>query len=185
MRWASRASAPKVWLSESDSEEEEEEVDLGDDENFDVELLAKDIDKKDEVVEEEIEEEVSSVEYGNFARDVIYEQDEMASVSEDSCKDMPEGESVCSADFWDSSDEGSVGCSESESSSVDSGIGVKIHVDYAKLEVKGIASKSPDMEDRVLARLMRSVRVLRKKKLRNMGKRLDIYIRKERTRCKA
>ena len=66
LSWASRASAPNVWLSESDSEEEEEEVDLGHDEDFDVELLVEDINKKDEVVEEEVEEEISSVECENF-----------------------------------------------------------------------------------------------------------------------
>ena len=52
LSWASRARAPKVWLSESDSEEEEEEVDLEADEDFNVELFAKDINKEDEVVED-------------------------------------------------------------------------------------------------------------------------------------
>ena len=92
---------------------------------------------------------------------------------------MPEGESVCSADIWDSSDESSVESDESKSSSVDSAIGIKIHVDYVNLEAEGIVGVRPDMEDRILARLLRSVRVLGKRKWRNMGKRLDICIRKE------
>ena len=54
---------------------------MGEDEEIDMKLLADDINIKDEFVEEEIEEEISSVEYGNFVRDVSFEKEEMVSAS--------------------------------------------------------------------------------------------------------
>ena len=109
LSWASRASAPRVWTSESDDEEEEDTESAGElpviQDKFVIDIEGA------KEMEEEIEEENASQEvareYGNFAGDVGDDREEIVNVEEEKYDSMPEAESVNDEDLWSSSDESS------------------------------------------------------------------------------
>ena len=142
LSWASKENAPKIWTSESDSEEEEECTD--EEINDSVEMMQEGLAGMSLVEEEYIDNTSREdiCEFGNFVIETV-EEDSEEEVDSDSHKSMPEGESVDDWDLegsiegssmnsndWDKSSE------EKEDSECKSSIGYREHIDYVNLEAE-------------------------------------------------